>query len=170
MLTPSLETIVWKFVGPSKTAAIISESKVIAKNVKKFLVCGPRFKYGGKLRMYFSWDGTQKLFDGPPIFRFHAYTKHSTRSLTQREYGNICFLGKFTYKAHVPYECPDIPSLTLEKTFITVKDVERWIQHCESIGRFLPGNGWFDEVDTSHTYFEGIKKKTDGSWSAAWGS
>ena len=119
--------------------------------------------------MDYSWDGDQKLFDGPPVFRFWAYTEEATRPLTKIEYGKVCFLNKFVYQAHVPYDCPEIPALTLEKPFITVKDVERHIQHCESIGRFLPGNGWIDSVDTSHTFFEGLKPK-NGFWSAAWGS
>ena len=170
MLAPSLETIVWKFVGPSKLAVIIGEATLIAKNVTEFLACGPRYDYGGESHMDYVWDGVNKLFFGAPEFRFHYHTERGRRRLTRSEYGRVCFLNSFTYRAHAPCDLPDVPALTLEKTIITVKDVERWVEHCEGIGRFLPENNWFDEPDTSHIFFEGIKKQTDGSWSAFWGS
>ena len=171
MLVPHIPTIIYEFVGPSDTALLLQNATCIANNSPML------FSYdhvGGTLEMHRRWEDDHNVYYGLPTFRFKSWTGEEHRPLTAREYGKICFLREFKYKPHIPYGNPDCPCYCLQKPFITVRDVERFIEASERIGRFLPSNyyEWSQGADCSHIYFEGLKRghNTDGSFSAAWGS
>ena len=170
MLVPHIPTIIYQFVGPSDVALLLQDAHVISRNAHRlFFRLG--LVYSGYLKMFKEVRGDQVLFRRSPEFRFkfpgHSYNE---RELTEEDYGKICFLREFTYTPHVPYGNPDIPSHCLRKAFITVRDIERFIEVCEGHARFLPGNDWFGYPDSSHCFFEGLQNQHDGTFSAAWGS
>ena len=172
MLVPHIPTIIYEFVGPSDVALLLQNATCLANNAEELFTLG---KLGGTLQMPNRiWEGDHNVYYGYPTFKFTVFTGREHRPLTAEEYGKICFLREFKYKPHIPYGNPDCPCHCLQKPYITVRDMERFIEESERVGRFLPSNyyEWSQGADCSHVYFEGFKTEpnADGSFSAAWGS
>lgn len=52
----------------------------------------------------------------------------------------------------------------------TVKELAHTIAKWEKYLRVQPGYDWFGEIDTHHIYYEGIDRRSDGTYEVHWGS
>jgi hypothetical protein len=104
------------------------------------------------------------------------YDYEKNKFLTPAQWSQCAYpMGSITFLQN-PIDIQTVRSRPCRRKYtspsgeFTVRELAQTIAKWEKHLRVQPGFDWFGEIDTHHIYYEGIERRSDGTYEVHWGS